>query len=127
MNASSKNPVTWLGLLGDVASGLSQRSHYSDERALEIARDISHLHAGLQDAFRSWWESGGIPEQPEIHGHTARSLIEQGRCRSIPVAFTWLDALMKRPQETIARIHATYDIISANPASVLGVCNCTLQ
>ena len=121
MNTSTPLCGSWLAPLSDVAGGLSQRAGYSNERALKIAAELEHLEPCLHEAFRAWWDLGCIPEQLNILGYTVRSLIEEGRCKSVPVAFTWLNGLAAHPQETLKRVSASYDIISADPTSDLGL------
>ena len=111
---------TWLGPLSEVASGLAARAGYAPERALVIAREISRLDKSLHQAFRDWWSLGGTPDEPVILGYSPRRLIENGRCRSIPVTFTWLNALLTDPCGTQERMHASYDIVSDDPEADLG-------
>lgn len=112
--------VPWLGPLSEVATGLSERAGYTPERALAIATEINGLHDSLREPFKNWWTSGELPDAPEILGYTPRRLIEQGRCRSVPVAFTWLSALFTDPQRAQEHMHSTYDIVSPNPEADLG-------
>lgn len=111
--------LTWLGPLGEVAAGLSERAGYTPERALAVAAQISGLHESLREPFRDWWTSGGVPDTPTVADHNPRLLIAQGRCQSVPVAFTWLSAFLKDPQRTQALLHSEYDIVSPDPESDL--------
>lgn len=111
----SDNSAIWLGPLKDVAAGLSARSGYAPERALAIATEIGRLDWSLHEDFRRWWASGSMPDGPSIMGYTPKRLIEQGRCQSIPVAFTWLSALVTNAQRTQELLQAKYDIIAVTP------------
>lgn len=114
MNDESSICNTWMGPLPEVAAGLSLRARYSDERAMKIAREVDRIHHSLRNAFKTWWDSGEVPQDLEVCGFTVERLIAQGRCESIPVAFTWLNGLVNHPEETLRRILARYDIIATD-------------
>jgi hypothetical protein len=114
-----RDDMTWLGSLRDVAAGLSQREGYAAERALAIAAQVDGLHEALREPFRKWWQSGGVPDAPMVAGHSPQLLIAQGRCQTVPVAFTWLSAFLNDPRRTESLVHSEYDIVSPDPESDL--------
>lgn len=92
--------MIWDGPLDEFARGIAQREGCSEDRALETARELSDLHFDLRVPFAKWWQEGGLPTVPDVHGYTAERLISEGWCETVPVAFTWLDGLLKRPEKT---------------------------
>lgn len=97
--------------LEQIADGLSHRCGYSLDRASVLAAQISKLDPSLHDAFWSWWSSGHIPETPAVEGRSVKTVIEHGICRSVPVAFTWLNAFILNPRRTLELSRASYHIV----------------
>lgn len=101
MNACVENPDTWMGPLAEFAKGIARREGLSANEATSLASDVRDLHPELRQAFKSWWDTGTIPEAPTPHGYSLQRIIIEGWTESIVAAFTFLDHLLKDPQPVL--------------------------
>jgi hypothetical protein len=106
---------TWFEPLESFAAGIAARDGCSLEKASVVARELADLHPQLQSAFRKWWETGEVPDDCIAHGFTPKRLIDEGWCKTVAVAFTWLDGLTKRPKDAMRLLRRGRDYISPPP------------
>lgn len=106
---------TWFEPMENLAAGIAARDGCSMKEATAVARELLDLDPTLQSAFKTWWETGEVPGDCTAHGVTPQKLIDGGWCTTIPVAFTWMNGLVKRPDEAKWLMRQGRDYIRPSP------------
>lgn len=101
----------WFESIEVLAAGIVARDGCALEEATAIARELVDLDPSLQPAFTAWWETGDVPADCMVHGYTLRRFIDDGWCKTIAVAFTWMNGLKKRPAEARKMLQRGRDYI----------------
>jgi len=106
---------TWFEPIEVLVAGIVARDGCSVEEATAIARELADLDPSLQSAFKTWWETGDVSADCTVHGYTPRRFIDDGWCKTIAVAFTWMNGLKKRPEEAKRVLRRGRDYIRPSP------------
>lgn len=64
-------------------------------------RNLLEIDVSLRSALLAWWKSGEVDLDCEYAGWSIRRLIAGGWCKYVAHAFTWLDGLVRFPEDTL--------------------------
>lgn len=119
MNQNPENAITWLGptedvrgrvrvemqrtLLVDRENGFVELPR-SNEWVNNMTQDLLDIHESIRPLFLKWWEHEIIDDETSIHGFTVASLHRTLKLRTVMSTFTWLDGLVRDPEDAKRKI-----------------------
>jgi len=69
--------------------------------AERLRRELAGVDVSLQAQVLGWWRGSAIDMDREVHGWSIRRLLRAGHCTHVIATFTWLDGLLRFPEETL--------------------------
>lgn len=80
-----------------------------------LARWLEDVHPTLRADLVRWVTEHEVDLDREVQGWSLRRLVKENRSKHVSEAFTWMSALLFRPEETLRRLNARRDEIVMDP------------
>jgi len=104
MTKPQNNETTWIGPLEAIVERRALERGRGRGDAQFSAQAIAELHADLRNAFRNWWEHGGVDESLAGEGFFLHRIREMLPSCDVTAAFEWLSELLSDPENTKWRL-----------------------
>lgn len=107
----TKDISSWYGPRARLIQIIMADAQIDDlSRAESFANDIEDLHPSLHAAVLAFLQTGSVDPSVSVAGYDL-ARIQREQQVGVLGAFTFIDALIKRPDETVELMHSPHDRI----------------
>lgn len=101
MNADGRHDEDWMGAPGWALERIMTETGRDAVDAERLRRSLSKIEPSLRNDLLAWWREATVDMDREIAGWSIRRLLNEGWCKHVTPAFTWLDGLLRFREDTL--------------------------